>query len=63
MGETADTPDTADTRSVPVHGRGCHTTMAWERRQRGGRYYTRTRRINGTRVREYVGTGPLAEGE
>jgi hypothetical protein len=37
--------------------------MAWERRQRGGRYYTRTRRINGTRVREYVGTGPLAEGE
>ena len=35
--------------------------MSWEKRQRGGRYYTRTRRVRGMRVREYVGTGPIAE--
>ncbi len=33
----------------------------WETRSRGGRYYSRTRRENGRIVREYVGTGPLAE--
>jgi hypothetical protein len=33
----------------------------WERRQRGGRYYTRSRRINGRIERQYVGTGPFAE--
>ena len=33
----------------------------WERRERGGRYYTRSRKVNGHVVREYVGTGPLAE--
>ena len=30
--------------------------MGWDR----GRYYTRTRRIGGRIVREYVGTGPVA---
>ena len=33
----------------------------WERRQRGGRYYTRSRKVGGRAVREYLGTGPLAE--
>jgi len=33
--------------------------MAWERRQRGGLYYTRTRRINGRQIREYYGGGLL----
>ena len=33
----------------------------WERRDRGGLYYTRSRKVNGWVVREYVGTGPLAE--
>lgn len=35
--------------------------MSWERRQARGRYYTRTRRVNGRQVREYVGSGPAAE--
>jgi|SRR5215216_3465470 len=33
----------------------------WEKRERGGLYYTRSRKINGQVVREYVGTGSLAK--
>ena len=35
--------------------------MAWETRQRGGRCDTRSRRVNGQIVREYVDFGELAE--
>ena len=35
--------------------------MAWETRRRGGRYYTRTRQVNGRQIREYFGCGPLAD--
>ena len=35
--------------------------MAWEKRERGGLYYTRSRKVNGQAIREYVGGGPLGE--
>jgi len=35
--------------------------MGWEQRERGGLYYTKSRKVNGRVIREYVGTGPLAE--
>ncbi len=31
--------------------------MPWEKRQRGGSYYTRSRKVNGRVIREYVGGG------
>ena len=35
--------------------------MAWEKRERGGLYYTRSRKVNGKVLREYVGGGVLGE--
>ncbi len=35
--------------------------MGWESRERGGLYYTRSRKENGRVVREYIGGGMLGE--
>lgn len=35
--------------------------MGWEKRERGTRYYTRSKRVNGRVTKEYIGTGPIAE--
>jgi hypothetical protein len=40
---------------------GYRPVSPWERRKRGGLYYTRSKKVNGKVVREYVGGGILGK--
>jgi hypothetical protein len=35
--------------------------VAWEKRERGSSYYTRSRKVDGRVIREYVGGGVMGE--
>ena len=37
------------------------TVVSWDRKQRGGKYYYRSRRINGRSVKVYLGCGAAAQ--
>src|SRR5262245_44855799 len=37
--------------------------MGWEKGRRGKPFYTRTLRVGGRRVRQYLGSGPQAQAE
>ncbi len=52
---------TLDAKAGQTEGGNTTGAMAWEKRQRGGLYYTRTRKVNGKVVREYVGGGVLGK--
>src|SRR5829696_6140493 len=57
-------PRRSSERAGQIHTgntKGAATVSPWERRERGGLYYTRSRKVNGQVVRKYVGGGVLGQ--
>jgi hypothetical protein len=52
---------TLDSKAGQTEGGNTTGKKAWEKRERGGLYYTRSSKLGGKVVREYIGAGMLGK--